>query len=280
AGKASTKKNVSSDNINSEETPIETIFIEEISNHIADLISGLEHNEMLSSTFCVKLDEAMLSTIAPNLSTHYQGVGNAYFVCSQSDELKYEYKESNHIRINHFNCGDKLNINIDISAKEAKVVLKHKLIYDILVDITTPPEIKQEIIDNLNMDPIHLRIHLRKKFDINETHKKLQTEALEGFFRTLYNKGLHPIYFYTDKDFMEINTAKNVWPFKEVLNEFSFVDSSFKPDLQHEDKEYYVVCSSNLHRNVIGFVKIYKIPVNSNSSFLSPTEIRNIAVQE
>ncbi|CAG8695212.1 4702_t:CDS:2, partial [Cetraspora pellucida] len=215
AGKASTRKNASADNVNSEETPVETIFIEEISNHIADLISGLEHDEMLSSTFHVKLDEATLcavgtnvgvmaklivdeieegddfkwiATTAPNLSTRYQGIGNAYFACSQSDELKREYKESNRIRIDRFNCGGKLNINIDIPAKEAKVVLKHKLIHNAPVDVTTPPEIKQEIMDNLNMDP--------------------------------------------------------------VLNEFSFVDPSFKPDLQREDKEYYVVLKESESQNI------------------------------
>lgn len=37
-----------------------------------------------------------------------------------------------------------------------------------------------------------------------------RTEALAGFFSTLCNKGLHPQYFYTDKDFAEMNAAKEV----------------------------------------------------------------------
>ncbi|CAG8762919.1 12597_t:CDS:1, partial [Gigaspora rosea] len=98
--------------------------------------------------------------------------GNAYFACSQSDELKREYKESNRKRINRFNCSSKLNININIPTKEAKVVLAHKLIHDVPIDITTPPEIKQEIMDNLNMDPVHLQTHLCKKFDVSKVTSK------------------------------------------------------------------------------------------------------------
>src|SRR5688572_21463892 len=37
------------------------------------------------------------------------------------------------------------------------------------------------------------------------------TEALSGFFHSICNKGLLPQYFYTDKDFAEMNAAKEVW---------------------------------------------------------------------
>ncbi|CAG8604648.1 15915_t:CDS:2, partial [Gigaspora rosea] len=43
--------------------PVKPISIEEISNYIADLISSLEHDAMLSSTFYVKLDEATLRAV-------------------------------------------------------------------------------------------------------------------------------------------------------------------------------------------------------------------------
>ena len=39
----------------------------------------------------------------------------------------------------------------------------------------------------------------------------MRTEALTGFFSSLCDKGLHPQYFYTDKDFAEMNAAKKVW---------------------------------------------------------------------
>ncbi|CAG8622946.1 13726_t:CDS:2 [Cetraspora pellucida] len=168
---------------------------------------------------------------APNLSTRFQDVGNAYFACSQNNKLKHEYKDSNRKRIDHFSCDSKLNIKIDILAKEAKVVLKHKLIHDKPIDITTLPEIKQEIIDNLNMNP-------KPKW--------------------------------TD------------YQFEEVSNEFSFVDPSFKPDLQYENKEYYVVCPSNLHKNIIDLVRKHfnmhsKIPINSNETI--PFSKTNIMIE-
>ena len=48
------------------------------------------------------------------------------------------------------------------------------------------------------------------KNDSDGSQQINRTEALAGFFSTLRNKGLHPQYFYTDKDFAEINAAKEV----------------------------------------------------------------------
>ncbi|CAG8624372.1 2217_t:CDS:2, partial [Racocetra fulgida] len=64
-----------------------------------------------------------------------------------------------------------------------------------------------------------------------------------------------------------------------TLNAFSFVDSSFKPNLKREDKEYYIVCPSNLQRNIIDLVKKHfnmhpKILTSANGQFLSFAEIR------
>jgi hypothetical protein len=44
----------------------------------------------------------------------------------------------------------------------------------------------------------------------DEDQHVTRTEALSGFFSSLRNKGLHPQYFYTDKDFAEMNAAKEV----------------------------------------------------------------------
>ncbi|CAG8668368.1 16478_t:CDS:1 [Dentiscutata erythropus] len=67
AKKANTKKNTFANNINSEKTSVKTISIEEISNHIADLISSLEHNAILSSTLYIKLDETMLCAVGTDV---------------------------------------------------------------------------------------------------------------------------------------------------------------------------------------------------------------------
>jgi hypothetical protein len=44
----------------------------------------------------------------------------------------------------------------------------------------------------------------------NDIQQFTRTEALTGFFSSIYNKGLNPQYFYTDKDFAEMNAAKKV----------------------------------------------------------------------
>ncbi|CAG8710228.1 17205_t:CDS:2, partial [Racocetra fulgida] len=117
--KENSKKAVNTD---SEEAPIEIITIDEISNYISNMIDGLEYNTALFSTFYIKFDEIILNavgvdvrvmakliideieegddfkwaaTTAPNISSRHQGVDNAYFACSQSTEIEYEYKDSN-----------------------------------------------------------------------------------------------------------------------------------------------------------------------------------------
>lgn len=45
----------------------------------------------------------------------------------------------------------------------------------------------------------------------DETQHITRTDALTGFLSSLCNQGLHPQYFYTDKDFAEMNAAKKVW---------------------------------------------------------------------
>ncbi|KAF0519156.1 ATP-dependent DNA helicase pif1 [Gigaspora margarita] len=179
--RAEKKKSKEIADIDSKEAPIEIIVIDKINNYISDMIDGLEHDTALSSTFYVKLDEATfnavgndirimarliideieegddfqwIATTAPNISTRYEGVGNAYFVCSQSTEIEREYKDSNRKKINRFNCGGKLTIHVDILAEKAKVTLWHELIHERPINVATPPEVKQKIIENLNMDPI------------------------------------------------------------------------------------------------------------------------------
>ncbi|CAG8747335.1 12655_t:CDS:2, partial [Cetraspora pellucida] len=65
-----------------------------------------------------------IAITAPNLLFHYHDVGNAYFLCSQSYELKLS---------------------------KAKVLLNNKMMHEKSVDIAMPFEVKQEIEKNLNI---------------------------------------------------------------------------------------------------------------------------------
>jgi hypothetical protein len=94
-------------------------------------------------------------------------VGTFYLACSQCQEVKHEYKESNRKRTQRFECHGKLTIHIDIPAKKATAKLIHEILHDKPIDVTTPPEVKREIEQNLHLDPLQLRMHLRKMFDIN-----------------------------------------------------------------------------------------------------------------
>ncbi|KAF0543587.1 ATP-dependent DNA helicase pif1 [Gigaspora margarita] len=188
---------------------------------------------------------------------------------------------------------------VNIAAKEAKVKFNHDIQHEKPVDVTTPEEIKCEIMHNLHMDPMQLRTHLRQRFDalqvtpkqiitgdnsnnngefcyewndesvtaigfitplitellpvssihcnviykttkgrfelygiissvhgagfpvvylmLNTTNASdnaqtgLRTKALTGFLSLLCNKGLQLQHFYTDKNFAQINAAKEIW---------------------------------------------------------------------
>lgn len=150
----------------------------------------------------------------------------------------------------------------------------------------------------------------------DEQQTGLRTKALSDFFHSLRDKGLQPQYFYTDKDFAEINATKEAWPntsvqlcqwhmekaikeklkshkrirhtqyqSNEAADEFDFIDLSFKPDLKRSEPEYYIVCPPDLQNQVIDLVRKHfnmhpKIPVNAAGQFLTANEIRKIAVNE
>ncbi|CAG8816742.1 39312_t:CDS:2, partial [Gigaspora margarita] len=191
--------------------------------------------------------------------------------------------------------------------------------------------------------PIQIRVILRNKFEIlninakqihywwlafaqdsykldddqeKESQEYLRTNALADFFNSIQSHGLNLSYFYTDKDFAEINAAKEAWPQadiqlyqwhieraiteklkskkriqyiqyqpEEAIAKFSFINSNFKPDLKCSEPEYYQVCPLNLRNNVINLIKKHfnlhpKIPVNANGIFLTSAEIRENAVLE
>lgn len=101
------------------------------------------------------------------MSLCHPKVGTFYLACSQCVELKREYKESNRPRIERFDCHGKLIIHVDIPAREATARLQHDVQHEQPVDVTMPLEVKQEIEKNLHMDPLQLRTHLQKMFDIS-----------------------------------------------------------------------------------------------------------------
>ncbi|CAG8833767.1 38156_t:CDS:1, partial [Gigaspora margarita] len=139
-------KPVEKDKLDNEKAII-IISVQDISDYIANTIDNLENHSKLSLAFGIRFDEVTLNTVgtdvkaiailiideiesgdkyywiamtAPNLSAHYYSVENAYYACSQNQELECEYKDSNRKRITRFNCCGKISIKIDIPLAEAK----------------------------------------------------------------------------------------------------------------------------------------------------------------
>ncbi|CAG8612935.1 6259_t:CDS:2 [Cetraspora pellucida] len=70
-----------------------------------------------------------------------------------------------------------------------------------------------------------------------------------------------------------------------VIVEFDFIDSAFKPDLKHIEPEYYAICLLHLQDKVINMVRKHfnmhsKIPINAIGQFLTANKIRRNAVHE
>ncbi|CAG8685479.1 8365_t:CDS:2, partial [Ambispora gerdemannii] len=92
--------------------------------------------------------------------------------------------------------------------------------------------------------PVAYLILNTTKVPNNEEQMWLRTTALAGFLRSLCDKRLQSQYFYTDKDFAEINVEKeeklksrkrihrNQYQSDEAVTEFDFIDPTFKPDLE------------------------------------------------
>ncbi|KAF0402095.1 ATP-dependent DNA helicase pif1 [Gigaspora margarita] len=78
---------------------------------------------------------------APHISICHKNVGSFYFGCSQSYELARDYKESNRQRMTQFDCHGNLVIRIDIPASRVIVKLKHDILHEKPIDVTTPIEI-------------------------------------------------------------------------------------------------------------------------------------------
>ncbi|CAG8551498.1 4578_t:CDS:2 [Gigaspora margarita] len=310
------------------ENEIETIAFTDIIEFVFNKIANLEQDTRLFFSFHVKLDDNILVkvhqnmkllvklivdeikegrdiighefTTGPNISVRYPDIEAFYLSCSQCHKLEREYKESNHKRMAWFNCHGKLVVNIDMATKELKIKLSHDIYYKKLVDIITPEEIKNEIMQNLHMDPVQLRTHLQQKFDTSQvtlkqinywwsvfnqcffkldedsvtsarrflenSHIGLRTKALIGFLSSFCNKGLYSQYFFTNKDFTKINATK-------------------EPDLNRSDSNYYIVCPPELRDKVTSFIEKHfnmhpKIPVNVDGQFLIANKICIFAVNE
>ncbi|CAG8464303.1 19588_t:CDS:2 [Gigaspora margarita] len=169
---------------------IETIPLNDLNEYVVELMDSLENSMGLFFTIYVDINmsdqNCSIKSIAnmivnnieegdgyfwvvktaPRISTCNENIGTFYFGCSQSSKLACDYKESNRPRIEHFNCNRTLIIYINMPAAKVTVRLKHKILYERSVDITTPKEIKQAIQENIHMDPVQLRTYLYDKFDL------------------------------------------------------------------------------------------------------------------
>ncbi|CAG8686779.1 9464_t:CDS:1, partial [Cetraspora pellucida] len=67
-----------------------------------------------------------------------------------------DYKESNCQRMDCFECHRKLTLKVDILASKIIVKLRHDIIHERPVNVTTTIKIKQAIITNLHLNPMQL----------------------------------------------------------------------------------------------------------------------------
>ncbi|CAG8759024.1 447_t:CDS:2, partial [Gigaspora margarita] len=135
----------------------EIVFINLI-EYVSNKISNLEEGSGISFNLCIELDNNTLT------NAHHDTKLLVKLIVDEIEE-EHEYKELNCKRIDRFDCHGKLTVGVDIAAKEAKVKLNHGIQHEKPVDVTTPEEIKREIMHNLHMDPVQLRTHIRQRFD-------------------------------------------------------------------------------------------------------------------
>ncbi|CAG8658823.1 12341_t:CDS:2, partial [Ambispora gerdemannii] len=143
----------------------EKISLSEVVDYVTSKAANLEHDDMLSFDLCVELDDVLVAahnakntvklivdeiegfdgydwifTTGPEMSLRHYGVSIFYLACSQCCELE---------------------------PREAMIRFHHNIQHEKPVDITIPPEVKHEIMQNLHMNPVQLRAHLRQMFDVS-----------------------------------------------------------------------------------------------------------------
>ncbi|CAG8472416.1 11221_t:CDS:2, partial [Scutellospora calospora] len=271
------------------------------------LADDIDKDSILFFTFHIKLDKDILTSVRMDITIMAkliinkieEGVRTAYFICSQSNKIKHEYKDSNRKRTDWFSCNGKLNINIDILAANAKVTLQHELVHEKPIDVTTPLEIKQEILENLNMDSKfykHNEDHIISACTLIEGQKKkeynlcfqLETSYVTaiGFTTPLFGSLYNITEVHCDTMY---KTAKGRFKLYGLVGNvegagfflaYLILDTSKTGDRTQERLH-----TEALQDNVIDLIKKHfhihpKIPTSSNGQFLSPVEIRIIAVRK
>ncbi|CAG8683037.1 13936_t:CDS:2 [Cetraspora pellucida] len=160
------------------------ISLEDLSEYFAGLTDNLENNmglyftvqvdiadipilvnqnfniKLIANTIVNYIEESdgysWVVKTAPRISTCHENIGTFYFSCSQCNELACDYKESNWQRMVRFDCYGMLIICVDVPATKVIIDLKHDILHERPVDVTTPIEIKQEIKAKLHMDPLQI----------------------------------------------------------------------------------------------------------------------------
>ncbi|CAG8701829.1 16045_t:CDS:2, partial [Cetraspora pellucida] len=156
-----TEKKSKLDSNYNDETTVELILPQALSDYVAELISNTEKNTGISFEIRIDLndifsqEEPDLKSIvrfiidkieeAPRVSTRYNNVATYYFSCSQCYKLEREYKLSNRKRIDRFDCHGRLIIHVDLPTIESMIKLNHSILHEKPNDTTMPEEIKQEI---------------------------------------------------------------------------------------------------------------------------------------
>ncbi|CAG8658416.1 12486_t:CDS:2 [Ambispora gerdemannii] len=123
------------------ENKMEEIIFTDIIEYISNKIANLEQDARLFFNLCVKLNDDTLIT------AHH--------------DMKLLITTGPTISVYHSGI-----------AKEISVKLCHNIQHEKPIDLTTPPEIKYEIMENLYMDPVQLQTHLCQTFDISQITPK------------------------------------------------------------------------------------------------------------
>ncbi|CAG8668807.1 44591_t:CDS:2, partial [Gigaspora margarita] len=267
---------------------IEIISLKDLNKYVIELIDNIENNTGVSFTIQVDIDisdqnlsmkliaNMIIDSIeegdAPRISTCYKNVGAFYFAYSQSNELAF--------------------IHIDNPASKIMVNHKHEILHNRSVDVTTPIEIRQEIKENIHLDPTDDN-HINSAYSFLKSNQAMGCELCYelmtsqiiaiGFITPLYSKIKMKSEIHCDATY---KTAKGrfelyglICSFEDTTTEFDFIDLNFKPNLKELTNE---ICSQNLQQKVLDLIRVHfnkhpKILVNTDRQLLTPIEIHKNA---
>ncbi|CAG8692859.1 5835_t:CDS:2, partial [Ambispora gerdemannii] len=130
---------------------VEKISLSEVVDYVTSKATNLEHDDMLSFDLCIELDNVLVTAhdaknMIKLIVDEIEGFDGYDWIFTTGPEMSLRHCGFSIFYLAYSQCRE-------LESREAMIGFHHNIQHEKPVDITTPPEVKREIMQNLHMDP-------------------------------------------------------------------------------------------------------------------------------